>query len=213
MILTRNKYLLIISVLLLLVGIVAFVSKDGIEELSDKQSEQDVADVSMPIDENGSVKCSGELTIASTEGPYYKSGSPETKDITGGVDENAITLQGYVLDTNCRPITNAWVDFWQADNNGNYDLAGYKFRGHQYTDENGKYTLQTVIPAGYSGRTPHIHVKVRASEDSSVLTTQLYFPGEAQNRNDSIFRSSLVVDLIEAESGKVANFNFILKSN
>lgn len=126
-----------------------------------------------------------------------------------GTVGSPITLTGFVYDTNCRPIAGAWLDFWQADGAGNYDNVGYKLRGHQYTGEDGKYILETVVPGQYPGRTPHIHVKLRVNEASPVLTTQLFLPNAAQNQQDSIFDGRLVVSL--SEDKKTASFNFVLK--
>lgn len=151
--------------------------------------------------------CSGKATPASTEGPYYKAGSPERTNLrqTSTIG-TALILNGYVFDINCQPIAGAWLDFWQADGNGNYDNVGYKLRGHQFTDESGKYSLQTVIPGRYPTRTPHIHVKVRASGNSPVLTTQLFLPQEPQNQTDVIFNEALTMKL----EGTLAIFNFTI---
>ena len=103
------------------------------------------------------------LTPAETEGPFYKAGSPETTTlIQDGMAGTPITITGQVLDPNGQPVANALLDFWQADANGNYDNTGYTLRGHQYTDANGSYTLTTIVPGLYTGRTEHIHVKVQA---------------------------------------------------
>jgi protocatechuate 3,4-dioxygenase beta subunit len=72
-----------------------------------------------------------------------------------------LLVAGYVLDQNCQPIQNAWLDFWQADANGAYDNTGYVLRGHQFTDGQGRYYLETVLPGEYPGRPPHIHLKIQ----------------------------------------------------
>ncbi len=41
---------------------------------------------------------------------------------------------------------------------------------------------------------------------SSVLTTQLYFPGEAQNASDGIYREECLIDL----AGTNGTFTFVL---
>lgn len=194
-------------------GIVLLIMRRTSEKSVGIQNKETSSEISKAADENKTSDCSGEPTISSTEGPYYKTGSPRRTDITASAKFDKLVLEGFVFNTNCVPVANAWIDFWQADGNGNYDNRGYNFRGHQYTDKSGKYTLNTVIPREYPGRTPHIHVKVRANENSLVLTTQLYFPGQTRNETDSIFRDSLVVDLIETETGKVARFNFIINTN
>src|SRR5437773_2103220 len=79
--------------------------------------------------------CSGTITPAVTEGPYYKAGSPERTDLLeAGIPGTKLVITGYVYDRNCQPIAGAWLDFWQADGNGQYDNSGYKLRGHQFTD-------------------------------------------------------------------------------
>lgn len=151
------------------------------------------------------------LTPAMAGGPFYKAGSPNRYDITGsnaGLPESTMVLQGYVYNSDCEPIANAWLDFWQTNLGGEYDSRGYNFRGHQYTDELGRYILYTVVPGGYGSRTAHIHVKVRANEDSPILTTQLFFPGQARNQADAIFDGSLIVNM--SQDNSKAWFNFVL---
>lgn len=155
----------------------------------------------------------GKATPAAAEGPYYKANSPEkTRLYEEGVPGERLTLTGYVYDTNGRPIARAWLDFWQADGNGKYDNSGYILRGHQYTDGSGKYTLDTVLPGAYPGRTPHIHVKVRANDKSPILTTQLFIPGEAMNQTDFIYQDALLMDMKDTAGGKSAAFDFVLSA-
>ncbi|HWQ84474.1 MAG TPA: hypothetical protein VN363_07910 [Anaerolineales bacterium] len=150
------------------------------------------------------------LTPALTEGPYFKSGSPERNSLLDpGIPGTRLTLTGYVLTADCQPVANALLEFWQADANGVYDNAGYTLRGHQFSDENGKYLLETVIPGIYTGRTEHIHFKVQAP-GGPVLTSQLFFPDVAENQSDRIFDPSLVLPLVPVGDGQTAEFNFII---
>jgi len=153
------------------------------------------------------------LTVAETEGPYYKTSSPEaTNLVQDGMQGSVITITGQVLDQNGQPVANALLDFWQANASGQYDNSGYTLRGHQYTDANGYYTLTTVQPGLYPGRTEHIHVKVQAP-NSPMLTTQLYFPGEARNSTDGIFDPSLVLNITDNGDGtQAAMFNFVVNT-
>ena len=154
--------------------------------------------------------CPSSMTPSLTEGPYYKAGSPErTSLLEAGMSGTKLVLTGYVLDRNCQPVAHAWLDFWQADAGGSYDNTGYRLRGHQYTDQSGRYTLETVVPGEYPGRTLHIHVKVQAP-NSPIVTTQLFFPGVARNQSDSIFNQALVVNIQDTQDGKAATFNFRL---
>lgn len=153
------------------------------------------------------------LTVAVTEGPYFKTGSPETTSLlTDSTSGTVLTITGQVLSQDGTPVANALLDFWQANANGQYDNSGYTLRGHQYTDANGNYTLTTIVPGLYPGRTEHIHVKVQAP-NGPILTTQLFFPGVAQNTRDSIFDPSLVLNTVtNADGSENATFNFVVQS-
>ena len=92
----------------------------------------------------------------------------------------------------CTPIANAQVHVWHCNAQGVYsdvqvgsndkgaDLTGENFlRGYQTTDSDGKISFTTIYPGWYSGRTVHIHVKVRGFDASGNITTeattQLFF--------------------------------------
>ena len=149
-------------------------------------------------------------TPAQTEGPYFKSSSPQRSSLLeSGLSGTLLTITGRVLSTSCQPISTAKLDFWQADDSGNYDNSGFRLRGHQFTDADGRYTLQTIVPGLYPGRTRHIHVKAQAP-NQSILTTQLYFPNEARNATDGIFSSELLMTVNEVAGGRAATFDFVL---
>jgi len=151
-----------------------------------------------------------EVTPAQTEGPYFKANSPEQADLRSGAGGGtALNLAGTVVTTGCQPVNRAKIEFWQADTNGEYDNSGYRLRGHQFTDAQGRYSVQTVVPGLYPGRTRHIHVKVQAP-NAAVLTTQLYFPGEAQNASDGIYRSECLIDVKDTSAGRDGTFRFVL---
>src|SRR5512143_2181986 len=96
--------------------------------------------------------CTQGLTPAEIEGPYYKPGSPARVSLLEpGMAGTPITLTGLVLTRSCQPIAGAWLDFWQANAQGEYDNRGYTLRGHQVTDANGQYTLKTILPGRYPG--------------------------------------------------------------
>jgi protocatechuate 3,4-dioxygenase beta subunit len=46
-----------------------------------------------------------------------------------------------VLSLECKPVANALLDFWQADEFGEYDNKGFRYRGHQVTDAQGYWRL------------------------------------------------------------------------
>lgn len=154
-------------------------------------------------------KDADDVTPAQTEGPYFKASSPERTNIRASAAGTRLVLTGTVVTTDCKPVARALVDFWQADNAGAYDNSGFDFRGHQFTDAEGRYTLETVVPGLYPGRTRHIHVKVQPS-GGRVLTTQLYFPGEPRNASDGIYRKECEVAIRDVADGRSATFQFVM---
>ena len=52
-------------------------------------------------------------------------------------------------------------------------------RGTLLSDAGGAVRFRTIYPGWYSGRTPHVHLKVRVG--AKAATTQLYFPDEVTN--------------------------------
>jgi protocatechuate 3,4-dioxygenase beta subunit len=152
----------------------------------------------------------GTPTPSQTAGPFFKPRSPQrTSLLEPGMTGTRLVVAGSVLATDCRPIAGALLDFWQADDRGEYDNAGFRLRGHQFADAQGRYRLETVFPGLYSGRTRHIHVRVQAP-NQPILTTQLYFPDEPGNRSDFIFQPELVVTLRDGASPRAAAFDFVL---
>ena len=149
-------------------------------------------------------------TLPQTAGPFYTPESPERRSLLEpGMPGTRLVVTGYVYSTECQPIPGALLDFWQADDAGVYDNEGYRLRGHQFADEDGGFTLETIIPGLYPGRTRHIHVMAQAP-NQPVLTTQLYFPDEPANTSDGIFNPALVMDIQDADDGEAAFFTFVL---
>jgi len=149
-----------------------------------------------------------EATPSQTEGPFFKTSSPERVELLeAGMAGQKIELVGFVLTRGCRPLAGALLDFWQADDKGRYDNSGFRLRGHQFTDAEGRFRLRTIVPGAYVGRTRHIHVKVQP-RGGRVLTTQLYFPGEEKNRSDGLFRPELLVRTAKNEGWLAGRFDF-----
>jgi protocatechuate 3,4-dioxygenase beta subunit len=149
-------------------------------------------------------------TIRETEGPFFKPSSPRRTDLVEPASKaRLVELNGQVLTRSCRPVAQALVDLWHADERGEYDNAGFRYRGHVFTDAEGRYRFRTILPALYTGRTRHYHVKVQAPQQR-LLTTQLYFPDEPMNRRDGLFRRELLMRMAEAGDGLSARFDFVL---
>ena len=151
-----------------------------------------------------------EPTAAQTEGPFYRPRSPQRADLREpGTTGRPVVLTGQVLTRACKPVPGALVDLWHADDKGNYDNSGFRYRGHVFTDDAGRYQFRTIMPAQYPGRTRHYHVKVLDS-GRQLLTTQLYFPNEPANQRDGLFRRELLMKVAESGDGVAAAFTFIL---
>jgi protocatechuate 3,4-dioxygenase beta subunit len=149
-------------------------------------------------------------TPEQTEGPYFTPNSPERHSLVeDGMKGDRIAIAGFVLDRRCRPVAGALLDLWHADSNGEYDNQGYRLRGHQFTDAQGRFLFETIVPGRYPGRTRHYHVKVQAPAQD-ILTTQLYFPGEPGNEGDNIFDAALLLDLKPDGASKVGRYDFVL---
>jgi protocatechuate 3,4-dioxygenase beta subunit len=190
-------------------GVLALATSLGlVVRAQDAPPPQPVAPDTLPL----TPECvdSDDLTPAQTEGPYFTPNSPQRASLLEpDMSGTRLLVSGYVLTPECVPVSGALLDFWQADDAGQYDNVGYRLRGHQYTDEFGRYTLETIVPGLYPGRTRHIHMKVQAP-NARVLTTQLYFEGEPRNRTDGIFDPRLVLSPVDIEGGRSATYNFVV---
>jgi protocatechuate 3,4-dioxygenase beta subunit len=152
----------------------------------------------------------GAPTIAQTPGPFFKPRSPLRANLVEqGSGGRPLALTGLVLTRSCRPVAGALVDLWHADDKGNYDERGFRYRGHVFADSEGRYRFLTIVPAEYPGRTRHYHVRVQAP-NRPVLTTQLYFPNDAANRRDGLFRRELLMQVAEVADAASARFDFVL---
>ena len=142
-------------------------------------------------------------TPSQTEGPFYPVALPADSDAdllrNGSLEYTRgepAWVEGVVTDLEGKPLAGAQVEIWQCDHAGHYHHPGDggradpKFQGfgRMTLGSDGRYRFHTIRPAPYSGRTPHIHVKVRQG-GHELLTTQLYVAGEAGNARDGLWRS------------------------
>ncbi|WP_119154844.1 protocatechuate 3,4-dioxygenase [Caldimonas tepidiphila] len=142
------------------------------------------------------------LTPAQTEGPFYPVELPADSDadlLVQGAQRYAkgrpAWLDGVVTDAAGRPVRGAVVEIWQCDADGHYHHPGdggradpaFQGFGRTSVAADGSYRFRTMRPVAYSGRTPHIHVKVRLGS-RELLTTQLYVEGEPLNERDGLWR-------------------------
>jgi len=154
----------------------------------------------------GLAQTCGRITPRQTEGPFFTPNSPQRISLLEGNEKSRLVVTGTVLSAQCKPVPNALLDFWHSDEEGAYDNRGFRYRGHQFADAQGRYRLETIVPAEYPGRTRHIHVKVQAP-GRRILTTQLYFPGDPGNSRDFLYRPELEMRAPRAGEGM---FDFVV---
>ena len=164
--------------------------------------------------ESTPITCDGILTPAQQEGPFFSPGSPQRSSlIDEGMPGVPVLIFGRVFDQDCNPISGAKLDFWLADVNGEYDNVSYTLRGHVFTNEDGYYQIESIEPTSYTGRPPHIHVKVYSPNGDELLTTQMYFAGSQDSAevrdNPTLFVTYLEPD----EDGRLqVLFNFVVSN-
>ena len=113
---------------------------------------------------NADVKC--QPTPPDYLGPFYEAGAPIRSSVGRGYK-----LTGVVISSlDCAPIANARVELWLAGPDGSYDED---HRATIIANDVGEYRFESNFPPGYSGRPPHIHIRVSAS-GFKTLATQHY---------------------------------------
>src|SRR5581483_6007925 len=150
-------------------------------------------------------------TPSEIEGPYFRIGAPHRKSlIEPGITGERFTIRGRVLNPAGKPIPNAVLDFWQSDDKGNYDMVGYMLHGIVFADADGRYEIETIMPACYEPRNArHIHVKVQGV--SRPLTTQLYFSTDENRVKDNYYKPELEVAVKEGPNGLEGTFDFVIQ--
>ena len=171
------------------------------------------------------------LTPSQMEGPFYPVALPADRD--GDLLRNgtlayargqALVLEGSVRDVDGVPVAGAVVEIWQCDADGRYHHPGdggradpaFQGFGRVEVGRDGRYRFRTLRPVPYTGRTPHIHVKVRLGPHD-LLTTQMYVEGEASNLRDGLWRRlnepqrrALTVPLLPEGQQWRANFPLVV---
>jgi len=152
-------------------------------------------------------------TPSAVLGPFYVEGPPELpqgSDISGGdLPGDPVLVDVVVTDTAGLPVPQAVVDVWQADTDGFYDvqlpdIEGPVLRGRFHTEDDGRLTFWTILPAPYpiptdgpvgrmleaAGRhpmrAPHVHFMI-AAPGRHTLITQLFVEGGDYLDSDTVF--------------------------
>lgn len=120
-------------------------------------------------------------------------------DITASIVSSTTVAAGIPLQVtlnlvnsraSCAPLAGYAIYLWHCTQDGLYSMystgitSENYLRGVQVTDSSGSVTFQTIFPGCYSGRMPHIHFEVYASETlatsmpggDGIKTSQIAFP-------------------------------------
>lgn len=164
-----------------------------------------------PAPSSSPTGCVRQPTTPDAEGPFYKPGAPERSTLVEpGMAGERLVLSGTVMTADCAPVAGVELDFWQTDSAGVYDNAGFRLRGRVSAGADGSYRLETILPGLYPGRPAHIHVKVH-TPDGRILTTQIYFEGEAFGSAEAFADPSQLAQLAGApDGGYSADFDFVV---
>jgi protocatechuate 3,4-dioxygenase, beta subunit len=173
------------------------------------------------------------LTPSQTEGPYYPVAMPRDDDfdlLRNGDRRYAkgrpAWVTGRVLDPAGQPLKGGVVEIWQCDEDGRYDhprdgsRMDPSFQGFGRVTLNGEgaFRFRTIRPAAYSGRTPHIHAKVKLGQ-KELLTTQLYVEGDPGNARDFLWnrlsaagREALTRPYVPTSDGLSAEYTLVVQA-
>ena len=112
-------------------------------------------------------------------GPFYKAGAPVRTTVGKGYE-----LTGAVKSAaDCAPIENARIELWLTNPEGEYDDD---HRATVFSDHAGTYHFESNFPPGYSGRPPHIHIKISSAGFKSLATQHYPSAGSASGLFDIV---------------------------
>ena len=168
---TRFGCMLAASLFVLVLAGCADVSESSQTSQSSKKSKPINTAESHAAAGDGPANC--KPTQPDMLGPFYEPGAPVRTSVGSGY-----VLSGAVLAAaECKPIQDARIEFWLANSRGDYDDA------HQATvfaDQRGRHRFESNVPVSYSGRPPHIHVRVRAPGYGELITQ--HYPERGQRK-------------------------------
>ena len=186
----------------------------------------DVLGVSMLVDAINNRKPSG-ASESTVLGPFHVEGAPELPmgaNICLDHKGEDMVISGRILDTEGRPIADAVIDVWQANDEGFYDVQqkgiqpDYNLRGKFRTGPDGRYWFRAVKPKFYPipddgtvgkllgalGRHPyrpaHLHYILQA-DGFETLTTHIFDPDDPYINSDAVFgvKESLLAEFRKVE--------------
>lgn len=144
---------------------------------------QSGAQSNAPLQRISNVQWECSPTPPDSLGPFYKPGAPQRRQVGTGY-----YLIGTVISAaTCEPIPHARIELWMAGPDGNYSD---KYRATIKTGPSAAYQFKSHITSGYSGRPPHIHMRISAKGFKTLVTQ--HYPDEGQP--EDVFDLVLVPD-------------------
>jgi len=208
---------------------IGFLTKTG-QMCDDKRQEfillSDTLGFSMLVDAINHRSMDG-ATETTVLGPFYVpplQELPPDSDIAGSTQGTPLYVSARVVAPDGAPIADAWVDVWQADDDGYYDVQKpgqeENLRARFRTDADGRISFWSIVPTSYPiptdgpvgqmlgtvGRHPyrpaHIHFMI-GKDGYETLVTHLFIAGDEYLDSDAVFgvKQQLVVELTDAEAG------------
>ena len=204
---------------------IQFLTRVG-QMCDDKRQEfillSDTLGISMLVDAINHRQPEG-ATETTVLGPFYVQNPPVKPmgaDISAGLHGTPLYVTGQVTAASGTPLGGAFVDVWQSDDDGFYDVQkpgdDPQLRARFIADQHGRFALWTLVPKFYPipddgpvgdmltatkrhpYRPAHIHFMI-AHPGYDTLVTHLFVDGDPYLDSDAVFgvKQSLVVDLAD----------------
>ena len=175
-------------------------------------------------------------TPSQTVGPFFaysltaEQYSYDYNSIVNGslLSDNAagerIYITGRIFDGKGNIISDALIELWQADADGNYitqyptiPVSDITFKGFGRlgtgTNTEHRFTFKTIKPGSVNGQAPHINVMLLMRGSLHTLYTRMYFSDEANDKDlllnlvDAARRQTLIARKKEIKGGITYHFD------
>jgi len=167
------------------------------------------------------------LTTDDILGPYYFENAP-IRNIIAHQDEpgQRLFISGRIMQDNCEyPISGSMIEVWHPNDAGCYSIVEdcntgnpendyFNLRGKFFSDDNGYYYFESILPGHYGTRPRHVHIKI-TTPNGEVLITQLYFENDPFCETDPFCQSAedRIISLQEIDLALYGEMEFIMNSN
>ncbi len=166
------------------------------------------------------------LTSDDILGPYFVEGAP-IRIVIAHADEpgQRLYISGRILQNDCEtPISGAMLEVWQANDAGCYSINldcntgnpgddDFNLRGKMFSNANGQYAFETILPGNYANRPMHIHIKI-TTPDGEILVSQIYFDSDPLCDTDPWCQDAeeRILSLNEDSSGLYGQLDIVMNS-